>query len=412
MPTRRGWTVFAAGLLTWVVARLVASRDLHMLAAALAVLPWLATLLIRWTPTRLEVRRHLSIARASLGARVDVHLTIENTGRITTSFLLLEDAIPAGLGRPMRLVAAGIPPRNHQTLHYSLVCRQRGRYHIGPVTIYLSDPFGLARMRVEAPARSELIVYLDVETISVSGLVTQGAGAGEAAVRHLYRSAAEFYTMREYVEGDDLRRIHWPSVARTGRLMIRQDESTRRSSATLFLDTRHSALGAYGAPGFERAVSVAASLGRALTVAGFALRVAMVDAAPTRMSEENLLELLAGVSPSRAESLMASMSTLRASSPSDSTLALVSAPPLPIEVSLFSRIGAAFGRKIAVFVYPVNPSTLSVDAAAELEGRATAARASLTRAGWDVYLVQPEGRLADVWRLKRVGKLQAVGSSS
>jgi len=81
-------------------------------------------------------------------------------------------------------------------------------------------------------------------------------------------------------------------------------------------------------------------------------------------------------------------------------------------VALLSRIGATFGRKIAVFVYPVNPSVLSVDAAAELEGRMTAARASLSRAGWDVYLVQPEGRLADVWRLKRVGKLLAVGSSS
>jgi hypothetical protein len=106
------------------------------------------------------------------------------------------------------------------------------------------------------------------------------------------------------------------------------------------------------------------------------------------------------------------MANLRASSPSDSTLAVVSAPPLPIEIALLSRIGATFGRKIAVFVYPVNSSAISVDAAAELEGRATAARASLTRAGWDVYLVQPEGRLADVWRLKRVGKLLAAGSSS
>jgi uncharacterized protein (DUF58 family) len=412
MPTRRGWIAFAAGLVTWVVARLVASRDLHMLAVGLVVLPWLATLLIRWTPTRLEVRRHLSTARASLGSRVDVHLTIENSARTTTSFLLIEDGVPAGLGRPARLVAAGIPPRNHQTLRYSLVCKQRGRYDIGPVTIYLTDPFGLSRTRVEALARSELVVYPDVEDISAAGLVTQGAGSGEAAVRHLYRSAAEFYTMREYVEGDDLRRIHWPSVARTGRLMIRQDESTRRSSATLFLDTRQSALGAYGSPGFERAVSVAASLGRALSVAGFALHVGMVDKSPALMTDQQMLELLAGTSPSRAQALAPSMSNLRASSPTDSTLAVVTAPPLANEVALLSRIGATFGRKIAVFVYPVNPSVLSADAAAELEGRTTAARASLSRAGWDVYLVQPEGRLADVWRLKRVGKLLAVVSSS
>jgi len=130
------------------------------------------------------------------------------------------------------------------------------------------------------------------------------------------------------------------------------------------------------------------------------------------MTDQQMLELLAGISPSRAQTLAPSMANLRASSPTDSTLAVVTAPPLANEVAMLSRIGSTFGRKIAVFVYPVNPSVLSADAAAELEGRMTAARASLSRAGWDVYLVQPEGRLADVWRLKRVGKLLAAGSSS
>jgi uncharacterized protein (DUF58 family) len=411
MPTRRGWTAFSAGLLMWIVARLIGSPELHMLAAGLAALPWLATLLVRWTPVGLDVRRHLSAARATLGSRVDVHLTLENRARTPTSFLLLEDAVPAGLGTPARMVATGIPPRCDQTMRYSLLCRLRGRYAIGPLTIYVTDPFGLARVRVDAPSQSELVVYPEIEDISTAGLVTQGSGAGEAAVRHLYRSAAEFYTMRQYIEGDDLRRIHWPSVARTGQLMIRQDESTRRSSATVFLDTRMSALGAYGSPGFERAVSVAATLGRALSRAGFALRFGMVDTAPVPTSDEKLLELLAGISPSRTQGLGASLSNLRATSLADSTLALVSAPPLPSEIALFSRVGSAFGRKIAVFVYPSPLGSLPVDAAAELEGRAGAARASLQRAGWEVYLLQPEGRLADVWRLKRTRKLQAVVSS-
>ena len=62
--------------------------------------------------------------------------------------------------------------------------------------------------------------------------------SGLALAKHLFRTGDEFYTMRAYVEGDDLRRIHWPSVARSGELMIRQDESTRRSTAVLFVDTQ------------------------------------------------------------------------------------------------------------------------------------------------------------------------------
>src|SRR5437016_9565302 len=117
-----------------------------------------------------------------------------------------------------------------------------------------------------------------------------GAGTGESSVRHLQHSAAEFYTMREYVTGDDLRRIHWPSVARTGQLMIRQDETTRRSAATLFLDNRTLALGSVGSPGFERAVSIAATMGRGLLRAGFSVRLSTVDTAPEPMGEETLLE--------------------------------------------------------------------------------------------------------------------------
>jgi uncharacterized protein (DUF58 family) len=412
MPTRRGWTAVAAGLAMWVAARLVASPDLHAIAAGVVALPLLGVLYVRWTHSRMEVHRSLSAVRAAPGARVTVTLTIGNRGRAATSFLLLEDAVPPGLGKPARLVAAGIPPRNDQRLSYTLLCRQRGRYVVGPLSIYLTDPFGLARARVQAQSTSELVVYPAVEDLSAGGLVTQGAGAGESAVRHLYRSTAEFFTMRQYVTGDDLRRIHWPSVARTGELMIRQDESTRRSTATVFLDTRSLALGPNGSPGFEKAVSVGATLGRALLRSGFALRLALPDSSPTSVGEEQLLETLAGISPSRSNSLAQPLSSLRASSPTETTLALVTAPPFPAELAMITRVGSAFGRRLAVLVYPIHPGTMAAEAAAELEARAMVARTSLQRAGWDVYVIPPDGRLAELWRLRRTRKLQTAATSS
>src|SRR3989442_14007882 len=178
-----------------------------------------------------------------------------------------------------------------------------------------------------SPTTPELVVYPEVEAIEPWRLGIQGAGSGESAARHLHRSAAEFYTMREYVTGDDLRRIHWPSVAKTGVLMIRQDEATRRSSATVFLDNRVEALGGHGAPSFERAVSVAASVGRAMIRAGFTLRLAAPDSAPTIMTEETLLEALAGAAPSRRHGTGDVLRGLRDGALADTTLAFVSAPP-------------------------------------------------------------------------------------
>jgi uncharacterized protein (DUF58 family) len=192
VPTKRGWAAFAAGVGLWIAARLLGSRDLHMVAAGVAVLPFLAILFVRWSHPRLDVHRQISAVRASPGSRVTMTLTLENRGRVTTSFLLLEDELPSALGRSARMVITGVPPRCTQNVAYTIHCRRRGRYEVGPLTIYQADPFGFARTRVQVGSRTELVVYPEVEEIETSGLVVTGAGSGEAAVRRLHRSAPEF----------------------------------------------------------------------------------------------------------------------------------------------------------------------------------------------------------------------------
>jgi len=413
MPTRRGWAALAAGLGLYVAARFVGSDDLHMVAVGIVALPFLSALFVHWNRVRLGIHRHLSAVRVFPGTRIRVTLTVENEGLSTTPFLLLEDTLPSNLGRSARLVVTGVPTGGTQKVSYSVVPRQRGRYTLGPLGIVTTDPFGLARVRLQTASRNDLIVYPVVEELDRWALGMHGAGAGESTVRQLYRSAAEFYTMREYVTGDDLRRIHWPSVARTGHLMIRQDESTRRSIATVFLDNRSAAVGASGSPAFERAVSVAATLGRVLVKAGFAVHLATVDQPAALVSEGAMLELLAGVGPVRSGSTGEVLAALRETARGDTSLVFVSSPPMAGEVPSLIRAGTEFGRKVAVFVYPVDPTTLPPGQGAELEGRAAGARGSLQHAGWEVYLLPPDGRLADLWRPSRQpNRLRAAGSSS
>jgi hypothetical protein len=194
--------------------------------------------------------------------------------------------------------------------------------------------------------------------------------------------------------------------------MIRQDETTRRSIATVFLDNRNSALGVAGAPAFERGVSVAATLGRLLIQAGFAVHLATVEGPAELVSESALLEKLSGLGAVRGKGTGEVLASLRETSRGDTSLALVSAPPLPGEVPGLIRAGTAFGRKVAVLVYPVDPATLPPDPAAELQARASTARHSLLHAGWEVYVLPPEGRLAPLWQpRRRLRRLQPAGSS-
>jgi hypothetical protein len=69
--------------------------------------------------------------------------------------------------------------------------------------------------------------------------------------------------------GDDLRRVHWRSTARTGDLMLRQDERRVGEVATVLLDTRAAA---HTGDSFERALEVAVSVAAALVDDGRRLR--------------------------------------------------------------------------------------------------------------------------------------------
>jgi uncharacterized protein (DUF58 family) len=386
------------------------SSDLHLVAAGLLVLPLVTALYVRFARVRLSIRRQIAPTRIFAGSRTKVSLRIENLGNQTSPFLLLEDVIPPDLGRSARLVGSGIPPRNHLETSYTVVGRRRGKYYVGPLKIFMTDPFGLARTAIESSGRSELLIYPQVEDIDVSHLLSQGVGSGESTARQLHRTAAEFYTMREYVTGDDLRRIHWPSVAKTGQLMIRQDESTRRSTATIFLDNRNEILGPAGSAAFERAVSVAASLGRAFVRAGFATHLATAEGSPHPVSEDALLETLASVTLTQGRRTTDVLKGLRSGSLADTTLAFASAPPVGSDLPSVIRMGASFGRKLAVLVYPVDPASLASPAGDELRGRASAAQASLTRAGWEVYVLSPDERLGDKWQ--RTTKKLRVGAFS
>jgi hypothetical protein len=193
-------------------------------------------------------------------------------------------------------------------------------------------------------------------------------------------------------------------------MMIRQDEASKRGTSALFLDTRASALGLAGEPGFERAVSVAATIGSLLTRSGFSVRLATPESRPGLVTEEQLLEKLAAVGHVHASSLTQGLTSLRSLAGGDSTLVVVTAPPMPKEIVALTRTGSAFGPKLAVLVYPVEPGTL-VEGHSELEGRASMARLSLTRAGWDVVLLSPSQRLKDVWRQNTTTSRSPVGSS-
>jgi uncharacterized protein (DUF58 family) len=410
--TPRGWAVLAAGVALYVGSRVVGSPNLHIAGFGVIALPLFAALVLRLSRTPLSIRRHPSSDRAYPGSRLRVDVRVQNESRRTTPLILFEDRVPASFGRSARAVLPGIPADNDQTVSYLITCRRRGRYELGPARVQFTDPFGLSRISTTVPDTDELIVYPEVEDLSAQPVAAYGAGAGESPYQRIFRSGHEFYGMREYITGDDLRRIHWPSTARTGQLMIRQEEVARRAVVTILLDTRAEALGRDGSPSFERAVSAAASIGALMSRRGFSLRLSTADVPSAPLGEEAFLDHLASISAGRQTSLGPALLQLKGKAVADSTLVVVTAPPRGAEVTALIRAAAGYGPRMAVLVYPTDPGSLGATERAELEGRASAARASLARVGWDVFLIAPDQKLSEVWRSQAKPMRRVAGSRS
>lgn len=256
MLTRSGWLVLGGAVVALVAGRLFGLVELYLMAVGLAVL--LAGALGRVLLTRLELQvgRHLSPRRVHAGQPARVELTVANHGRRTTPVLRLHDPVSGTQGATVLL--SPVDPELVVRSAYRLPTERRGLIAVGPLAVVVADPFGLAAVRVPAADRTELTVLPRVDDIAPPPLTNGDEPLAGMRTASLATSAgADFAALREYVVGDDLRRVHWPSSARHDDLVVRQDEVHWQGRTTVVLDTRSST---HTAASFELAVSAAASV--------------------------------------------------------------------------------------------------------------------------------------------------------
>lgn len=152
----------------------------------------------------------------------------------------------------------GLPRRAETVRHVAVPTDRRGRLTIGPVRTVRADPVGIVRRERLWTRAAEFIVHprtIDIPSTS-SGLVRDLEGQ---PTRDLTSSDLAFHALREYAAGDERRHIHWKSTAKTGTLMVRQFEQTRRSHLVVALSIASIDFGSDAE--FELAVSVTGSLG-------------------------------------------------------------------------------------------------------------------------------------------------------
>jgi uncharacterized protein (DUF58 family) len=401
--TTRGRCLLAAGAALAVCAVLLGQRDLMRAAVFLLVLPLAAVWVVARTRYRLACSRLLDPPRIEAGRSSTVRLRLDNVSRLPSGVLLMEDALPYVLGGRPRFVLDRVEPRGVREVSYPVRADVRGRYRVGPLSVRLTDPFGLCELTRSFASTDDLVVTPVVTPLPPVRLGGNWAGGGEASARSVAVSGSDDAATREYRHGDDLRKVHWRSTARVGELMVRREEQPFQSRATLLLDCRaHAHRGDGPGSSFEWSVSAVASIGVSLARNGFALRLLTDNGldlvpAPAPTTEGALLDALAGVGVSRGGTLEAAAEQLRRGGV-DGVLVAVLGAIDPDDAGQLSRLRHGSTACIAVLVdtetwLPRAPSRQHVESPLE------ASAALLADAGWRVLRVRHGTTLASVWPL-------------
>jgi uncharacterized protein (DUF58 family) len=236
--------------------RLFGVLELFIIGAAAGLLVLAAVGIVLLARLRLAVARTVTPPRVYAGSPSRVELSIRNDGERSTPVLRLFDAVSGTRGADLLLSPLERDVVNRAA--YRLPTERRGVIEIGPLEVVVSDPFGLASSSTIAAPRAELTVYPHIDDIApVPHTTGDDPYAGADHPSALGRSGEDFYALRPYVVGDDLRRVHWRSTAHRDELMVRQDELPWQGRVTVLLDVRRNA---HTPASLELAVSAAASI--------------------------------------------------------------------------------------------------------------------------------------------------------
>ncbi|MFL7812840.1 MAG: DUF58 domain-containing protein [Anaerolineales bacterium] len=213
LSPRKGWMILLVGLTT----------------AFVLSYSWAVTL-----KNGITLVREMRFGWSQVGDHLQERINLDNSGWAPAAWIYLEDHSDLAGYSASRLTRIG--GNAHRQWFERGVCERRGLFTIGPTTIYTSDPLGLFEITIEYPATSNMMVMPPIVRLPEIQ-VAPGGRIGEGVnTKSSWDYTVTASGVREYLPGDSLRYIHWPTSARRGELFVRTFDSTPTSDQWIFLD--------------------------------------------------------------------------------------------------------------------------------------------------------------------------------
>ncbi|HKV01711.1 MAG TPA: DUF58 domain-containing protein [Ktedonobacteraceae bacterium] len=197
----------------------------------------------------LRYQRQFSEQRVLFGEEITLSLSIENAKLLPLPWLEIEDNVPRPLtftGRQLRTSMSSnmvvlenlfsLRWYERVTRPYTVFCNARGVHAFGPTVLRSGDVFGFLNRQESLSNRQYLLVYPLVVPLTRFSLPSHHPFGDNRAPRRLLEDPARVIGVRDYMYGDDLRRVHWKATARMMQLQSKVYQATTTYTLVLFLN--------------------------------------------------------------------------------------------------------------------------------------------------------------------------------
>jgi uncharacterized protein (DUF58 family) len=283
-----------------------------------------------WNVSGLELRRRHRVTRIQVGDTFNEKAILEAQPGFLQWWPRLWLELHDGSDFPGHHLDSVLTlgPLGRKVWELHSVCSRRGRFTLGPVWVTSGDPFGIFRTSRKLVDGTTVVVYPRTVTLPRFGRVPGQLPGGSLQGVRVQFTTPNVSSVREYRAGDAFNRIHWPTSARTSRLMVREFELDPTADVWIVLDLNNDVHTGAGMESTEEyAVTATASLARHLLDQGRAVGLVSqtatlpADRGPRQL--ERILEVLALVRASSQLTLSALLSAETSRFARSSTLVMV-----------------------------------------------------------------------------------------
>jgi uncharacterized protein (DUF58 family) len=190
--------------------------------------------------SNVSAMRKLSAARVFEDGEVEITLRMQNHSALS-KILEVRDRVPEvmRIKKGANYILMELGPRRETFIEYTVECPLRGFYSIGPVAIRIQDTFGLFHKEKELHVYDDFLVFPKMEDLKDTFVKSKVPKIFTGAVNIRQPGpGSEFYSLREYFDGDSFRAINWNAYARSGKLMVNERERDAVSDIILIVDGR------------------------------------------------------------------------------------------------------------------------------------------------------------------------------